>query len=100
MILIVSALRAGVFAGAAIYVNFVEHPARLSCGTELAVREFAPSRHRATIMQVPLALTVVMALLPIMWVEGVRLATHGWRLPPAYANRTVGRGNCTEGMVF
>ena len=46
---------AGLFAGAAIYINAVEHPARLSCGTELAVREFAPSHHRATVMQVPLA---------------------------------------------
>ena len=33
----------GLFAGAAIYINLVEHPARVSCGTPLAVREFAPS---------------------------------------------------------
>src|SRR5262245_45747547 len=51
----IAALCAGIFAGAAVYVNAVEHPARLSCGTELAVREFAPSYHRATIMQAPLA---------------------------------------------
>jgi Domain of unknown function (DUF1772) len=56
-LLITAALCAGLFAGAAIYINAVEHPARLSCGTELAVREFAPSYHRATIMQVPLAVT-------------------------------------------
>jgi Anthrone oxygenase len=53
--LIVATVCAGLFAGAAIYINAVEHPARLSCGTELAVREFAPSYHRATVMQVPLA---------------------------------------------
>ena len=53
--LIAATLCAGLFAGAAIYINAVEHPARLSCGTELAVREFAPSYHRATVMQVPLA---------------------------------------------
>jgi hypothetical protein len=47
-ILMVAALCAGVFAGAVIYINAVEHPARLSCGAELAVREFAPSYHRAT----------------------------------------------------
>jgi hypothetical protein len=54
-LLITATACAGLFAGAAIYINAVEHPARLSCGTELAVREFAPSYHRATVMQVPLA---------------------------------------------
>jgi len=29
----------GIFCGAAIYNNLVEHPARVSCGPELAVRE-------------------------------------------------------------
>jgi Anthrone oxygenase len=56
-VLIVATLCAGFFAGAAIYITAVEHPARLSCGKELALREFAPSYRRATAMQVPLALT-------------------------------------------
>jgi uncharacterized membrane protein len=46
---------AGLFAGAAIYITFVEHPARLECGTELAVTEFGPSYRRATLMQASLA---------------------------------------------
>jgi len=46
----------GLFAGAALYVNLVEHPARMECGTELAVTEFPPSYRRATILQVSLAL--------------------------------------------
>jgi len=46
---------AGLFCGAALYINFVEHPARMSCGTEFAVREFAPSYQRATIMQASIA---------------------------------------------
>ncbi len=54
---LLSTLSAGLFAGAAIYINLVEHPARMECGTELAVTEFVPSYHRATIMQV--ALTIV-----------------------------------------
>jgi len=54
--LVVSTLAAGLFAGAAIYVTVVEHPARVSCGTDLAVREFAPSYKRGTIMQASLAL--------------------------------------------
>ena len=47
---------AGLFSGAALYVNLVEHPARLSCGTELAVKEFGPSYRRGTVMQASLAL--------------------------------------------
>jgi uncharacterized membrane protein len=54
--LIVATLAAGIFAGAAIYVCVVEHPARLSCGTEIAVREFAPSYKRGAIMQASLAI--------------------------------------------
>ncbi len=45
----------GLFTGAAIYINAVEHPARRQGGTELALTEFAPSYHRATVMQVALA---------------------------------------------
>ena len=44
-------LAAGLFAGAAIYINLVEHPARMECGTDLAVTEFAPSYRRAAVMQ-------------------------------------------------
>jgi hypothetical protein len=44
------------FAGAAIYVNLVEHPARMSCSTEIAATVWAPSYKRATIMQASLAI--------------------------------------------
>ena len=43
------------FTGAAIYINLVEHPARLSCGARLAAVVWAPSYRRATIMQAALA---------------------------------------------
>src|SRR5260370_38632272 len=52
----VAALCCGLFAGAALYLNLVEHPARMECGTELAATEFPPSYRRATILQVSLAL--------------------------------------------
>jgi len=57
------------FAGAAVYINLVEHPARLSCGTEVAAREWAPSYKRATVMQVSLAVVSTVAGLA-RWLGG------------------------------
>jgi hypothetical protein len=65
--LIVAAVCAGFFAGAAIYINAVEHPARISCGTELALREFAPSYRRASVMQASLAVSGCIAGLWSAW---------------------------------
>ena len=52
---VIAVLASGLFTGAAVYINLVEHPARVQCGTELAVTQFGPSYHRATVLQVPLA---------------------------------------------
>jgi hypothetical protein len=52
---VIATLATGLFAGAAIYINLVEHPARMECGTDLAVTEFALSYRRAAVMQVALA---------------------------------------------
>ena len=49
------------FAGAATYVSFVEHPARMECGTEVAITEFGPSYRRAAIMQATLAIVAAIA---------------------------------------
>ena len=49
-------LGAALFSGPAIYLNLVEHPARMECGTRLASTVFGPSYRRATVMQVILAL--------------------------------------------
>lgn len=66
---IVATLASGIFAGAAVYVNFVEQPARLSCGVELAVTEWRPSYKRGTMMQAPLAAVGSFAALISWWFD-------------------------------
>jgi hypothetical protein len=69
---LIATLCAGLFAGAAIYITFVEHPARLECGTAVAVTEFVPSYRRATMMQASLAVLGFVAALAA-WVQGREL---------------------------
>ena len=52
---LVALVCSGLFAGAAVYVALVEHPARLECGTPLALAEFRPSYRRASVLQAALA---------------------------------------------
>lgn len=60
---LIATLASSLFCGASIYINLVEHPARVSCGTNLAVTEFAPSYKRATVMQVLLAVVAFISSL-------------------------------------
>jgi hypothetical protein len=46
----------GLFAGAALYINAVEHPARMSGGVKAALGEWVPSYKRAAVMQASLAI--------------------------------------------
>ncbi len=66
---LIATLCAGVFSGAALYVNLVEHPARLETGIGPAVREWRPSYRRATVMQASLALAGLLAALG-SWLQG------------------------------
>jgi hypothetical protein len=52
---------ASLFAGAALYINVVEHPARLLLETPSAARQWAPSYKRATWLQAPLAIASFLA---------------------------------------
>jgi hypothetical protein len=66
---LIATLCAGLFAGAAIYITAVEHPARLECGTALAAAEFVPSYRRAAVMQASLAALGLLAALAA-WAQG------------------------------
>ena len=70
----VAVLTCGLFAGAAVYVSLVEHPARMECGVEIATAEFPPSYHRGTIMQVTLAAACLLSSFAA-WLAG---ATFWW----------------------
>jgi hypothetical protein len=71
---LVATTAAGLFAGAAVYVTAVEHPARLECGPALAVKEFGPSYRRGAVMQGGLAAVGLLAG-GVAWLQGAGL---GW----------------------
>lgn len=57
----IATLSAALFAGAAIYINVAEHPARMELDTRSAALQWAPSYKRATLMQAPLAIVSFLA---------------------------------------
>jgi uncharacterized membrane protein len=63
---LIATMSSGLFTGASIYINLVEHPARMQTGIRPALTEFAPSYHRATITQVSLAIAGFLSAL-IAW---------------------------------
>jgi hypothetical protein len=66
-------LSAALFAGAALYINVVEHPARMGLETKLAAAQWAPSYKRATWLQAPLALLSFICGVAI-WLLGAGVA--------------------------
>src|SRR6202789_4417387 len=67
---------AAMFAGAALYINIAEHPARMELETRFAAAQWAPSYRRATWMQAPLALVSLIAGLG-SWLLG---GGFGWAI--------------------
>ena len=70
----VAVLACSLFTGASVYINLVEHPARMECGVEIAATEFAPSYRRAIIMQATLAALGLLSSIAT-WLAG---ATFWW----------------------
>jgi len=58
---LVAVMAATLFAGAAVYINVAEHPARLELDNLNAAGQWAPSYQRATLMQAPLAIASFLA---------------------------------------
>jgi len=57
----IAVLSCALFTGASVYITFIEHPARMQCGVEIAATEFAPSYRRATVMQATCAAVGLLA---------------------------------------
>ena len=64
---IIAVLTAALFAGAALYINVAEQPARLKLDTRSAASQWAPSYVRATWMQAPLALVSFVCGTTVWW---------------------------------
>ena len=63
-------LSATLFAGAALYINVVEHPARMGLETRIAALQWAPSYKRATWLQAPLAIVSLLCGLAAWLLSG------------------------------
>jgi Domain of unknown function (DUF1772) len=70
----IAVLSCALFTGASVYITFIEHPARMQCGVELAATEFVPSYRRATVMQASLAALGLLSSIAA-WLAG---ATFWW----------------------
>jgi hypothetical protein len=67
---VIAALTAALFAGAALYINVAEQPARLLLDTPSAAAQWAPSYQRATWMQAPLALVSLLCGMSVWLMSG------------------------------
>src|SRR5215510_4720642 len=65
----IATFTAVLFAGAALYINMVEHPARMVLETKSAALQWAPSYKRATLLQVPLAIVSLLSGVTV-WLMG------------------------------
>ena len=66
----IATLTCALFAGAALYINVAEHPARMTLPTRSATQQWAPSYQRATWMQAPLAVISLVTGVSAWWLGG------------------------------
>jgi Domain of unknown function (DUF1772) len=82
---LLAAVCAALFAGAALYITLVEHPARMSLDTRAAAMQWSPSYKRATWMQAPLALLSFLSG-AVVWLMG---AGAGWLVAAVFIGLAV-----------
>ena len=81
----VAEFTAGLFAGAALYINVAEHPSRMGLETRIAALQWAPSYKRATRLQAPLA-TLSLLCGVAVWILG---GGWGWLVAAALVGAVV-----------
>jgi hypothetical protein len=81
----IATLCTSLFAGAALYINVAEHPARMALETRMAAKQWSPSYQRATWMQAPLAVLGFLAG-GAAWLGG---ANVGWLVAAVFIGAVV-----------
>ena len=74
MFLYIATVCCGIFAGAALFVSAVQHPAAIEAGEGLAARFFPPMYRRAATMQASLAVVGSVAAI-LAWLVGEGFST-------------------------
>jgi len=81
----IALMAAAAFAGAAFYINFAEHPARMTLPAVQAARQWAPSYARGFVMQASLAVVGGLSALVAwhraggaLWLAGGLLMLANW----------------------
>lgn len=78
---VISFIFTGLFAGVALYISFVEQPARLASSTEVALAEWRFSFKRAAVLQIVLATTGVLSAIAAFYAgRGVSVFVAGMLL--------------------
>jgi len=80
-----AAISAALFAGAALYINVAEHPARMGLETRVAAQQWAPSYKRATWLQAPLAVVSLICGVAV-WLRG---GGPGWLVAALFVGSVV-----------
>ena len=66
---VLALITASLFAGAALYINLVEQPARLELNDQALLTEWKPAYKRGTVMQAPLAIVGFLLGFGAWWQE-------------------------------
>jgi uncharacterized membrane protein len=82
---LIATFAAVLFAGAALYIQVAEHPARMELETRMAALQWAPSYRRATLLQAPLALVSFLTGL-VAWLMG---ANRWWLVAALFIGAVV-----------